>query len=93
LPGVFLQSLAGTSDGGVLAAGTSTGAFVTRLTGDGGSVWSFMPGSSNTTAMTVAAAGSRFALAGFNSGSGDFDPGAGIDVVFGDIIYVSRFNF
>jgi len=32
-------------------------------------------------------------VAGFSNGSGDFNPGAGIDIVFGDIVYLSRFGF
>jgi len=32
-------------------------------------------------------------VAGISYGSGDFDPGATMDLVLGDIIYLSRFTF
>ena len=32
-------------------------------------------------------------VAGGSSGSGDFDSGPDIDIVFGDILYLSRFTF
>jgi hypothetical protein len=91
--GVPILSLAGTPDGGVLGVGASSGAFVTKLDSDGTAAWTFASGTPGTSAHAVAAGGAGFALAGFSSGSGDFNPGTGFDIVFGDIIFMSRFNF
>jgi len=88
-----MLGLAGTADGGVLGVGMSNGAIVTRLHSDGTPAWTFTSGSTATSARRVAARGTTFAVAGFSSGSGDFDPGAGIDIVFGDIVFLSRFAF
>jgi hypothetical protein len=93
IPGLSVNSIASTADGGVLGAGSSSGAFVTKLNSDGTSAWTFLFGGPGSGAQTVAAQGGSFVVAGTSSGSGDFDPGAGIDVVFGDIIYLSRFSF
>jgi hypothetical protein len=91
--GVSILSLAGTSDGGVLGVGASSGAFVTKLNIDGTAAWTFASGNGGTSARAVAARGTSFALAGLSSGSGDFNPGSGFDIVFGDIVFMSRFSF
>jgi hypothetical protein len=91
--GVSIVSLASTSDGGVLGVGTASGAFVTKLNSDGTAGWTFASGNPASSARAVAARGTSFALAGFSSGSGDFNPGTGFDIVFGDIVYLSRFSF
>jgi hypothetical protein len=93
IPDASINSIAGTADGGVLATGGTSGAFVTKLNSDGTSAWTFLSGGPGTEGLTVAAQGGRFAVAGISSGSGDFDPGAGMDIVFGDIVYLSRFTF
>ena len=93
IPDVPLFSIAGTPDGGVLGAGVSSGAFVTRLGPDGTAVWTFTSGGGQTTAATVVSRGATFAVAGGSNGSADFDPGADIDIVFGDILYLSRYAF
>jgi len=94
LPQVPIYSLAATSDGGVLAGANYVGSLVTKLNADGTPAWSFAPGSSvHASVQTVAARGGSFAVAGISYGSGDFDPGATMDLVLGDIIYLSRFTF
>jgi len=90
---VPITALASTADGGILGAGLATGAFVARLNTDGTAVWTFLAGTPQTSALAVAARGASFAVAGTSSGSGDFDPGATSDIVFGDIIYLSRYSF
>jgi hypothetical protein len=99
--GVPIGSLSATADGGVLAAGTigslvfvqPTGAFVTKLNGDGTSAWSFNVGTTSTSPRAVAASSTGFALTGSSSGSADFNPGAGFDIVFGDVTFLSRYTF
>jgi hypothetical protein len=92
LPDVSIYSVAGTSDGGVLASGT--GAFLTKLNSDGTSGWTFVSGGSRTVPRAVSAGAASFALVGFNQdGSSDFDPGAGLDIVSGTFAYLSRFSF
>ena len=93
VPDVPIVSVAGTPDGGVLGAGVLSGALVTRLGATGNAVWTFTSGSAQTSAATVVARGTSFAVAGGSSGSGDFDSGPDIDIVFGDILYLSRFTF
>jgi hypothetical protein len=93
--GPYLNSIAATSDGGVLAGalGADGGAFVTRFTAAGGSVWTFDSGGMSTSTLSLSSAGSAFMIGGSNSGTADFDPGPAIDPVFGDITFVSRFTF
>ena len=76
-----------------LAGGGEFSPFVTKLSSDGGSGWSFAPGSSNTVLESVAAGASTFAIAGHHSGSADFNPGPGMDIIFGDVTFLSRFAF
>jgi hypothetical protein len=66
---------------------------VTKLGPDGKPGWTFAIGGTSTVPNSVAARGATFAVAGTSHGSEDFDPGTGIDVVFGDIIFLSRFTF
>jgi hypothetical protein len=91
--GVSILSLASTPDGGVLGVGSSSGAFVTKVNADGTAAWTFASGTAGTSARTVAARGTSFALGGLSTGSGDFNPGSGFDIVFGDIAFMSRFSF
>ena len=90
---VQVVALAGTPDGGVIAAGQVGGTFVTRLTADGGSVWTFGAGDNFGNIRSVASAGGAFVVAGTNSGSGDFDPGPDYDLIYGDVTFISRFTF
>jgi hypothetical protein len=90
---VPIVGIAGAPDGGVLGVGVWSSMFVTKLGADGAGAWTFTAGTAATTAKAVAARGADFAVAGFSSGSGDFNPGAGIDIVFGDITFMSRFSF
>jgi hypothetical protein len=73
--------------------GADGGAFVTRFTAAGGSVWTFDSGGMSTSTLSLSSAGSAFMIGGSNSGTADFDPGPAIDPVFGDITFVSRFTF
>jgi outer membrane protein assembly factor BamB len=93
--GPSLNSIAATSDGGVLAAGIASdrGSLVTRFTADGASVWSFSLGGDLARVLSISAAGSTMVIGGTDSGTADFDPGPGIDPIFGDISFVSRFTF
>jgi hypothetical protein len=63
------------------------------LNGNGSSAWTFTTGTDSSNARSVAASSTGFALAGTSSGSGDFNPGAGIDTVFGDVTFLSRYTF
>jgi len=92
LPGTSGIRLAGTADGGVLGMSGLPQSIVTRLVPDGTPRWTFTVDGSSTTG-SVAARGSSFALAGINSASSDFDPGPGVDVVPGDVLFLSRFAF
>ena len=80
-------------DGGVIAVGTSSAAFVTRLTATGASVWTFPFGNSPVTLTSVSSNATTFAVGGTSSGTQDFDPSPAIDLLFGDIAFVSRFTF
>ena len=96
--GPFLSWIAVTPDGGVLAEGANgdlgtPGSFVTRLTADGGSVWSFPLGGESTGVLFISSGSNFFLASGSSSGTVDFDPGPAIDPVFGDITFVSRFTF
>ncbi len=101
LNGPYLNSIAATSDGGVLAGalGADGGAFVTRFTAAGGSVWTFEVGkmfedpTMGAAALSISSAGNAFIIGGSNDGTTDFDPGPAIDPVFGNLSYVSRFTF
>ena len=89
-----VNGLAPTPDGGVIGIGNQYGgAFATRLTTDGGSVWSFLAGGSSTYSSSVTSRGTRFAIAGNSSGTADIDPTSGVDIIFGDVTYVSRYTF
>jgi hypothetical protein len=92
---VSINWVAGTSDGGVLAAAANNlSPFVTELNSDGTSGWTFVSGEGGTVLQAVTAGGGNFALAGFNlDGSVDFDPGAGMDIASGPFGYLSRFSF
>lgn len=66
---------------------------------DGSAGWTFAFGGVDTSADSVAARGNTFVVAGANQitgsedGAGDFDPGAGTQILFGNIRYLSRFTF
>jgi hypothetical protein len=101
-PDALLQALASTSDGGVLAVsgyGTTGSAVVAKLGADGSSGWTFAIGGVDTSADSVAARGNTFVVAGGNrisgseDGAADFDPGAGTQILGGNIRYLSRFTF
>ena len=94
--GPYLNSIAATSDGGLLAAGLSEddGLFVTRLTTSGASVWSFELGASQASALSISSAGNSFVVGGSsNDGTVDVDPGPAVDLIFGEVSFVSRFTF
>lgn len=94
LPDHPISGLAPTPDGGVIGVSDQFGgAFTTRLTTDGAAVWSFDAGGESTYAFQVASRGTRFAIAGSNSGTADIDPTAGVDIIFGEVAYVSRYTF
>jgi hypothetical protein len=92
LNGVALTALAATTDGGVLAAGTGAPSLVARLTGGGDAVWTTTVGGAGTDALSLAAAGDRFVVAGHSSGSNDFDPSNGVDEIDGSLSFVSLFT-
>ena len=85
--------MASAPDGGVVAAAISTQGFVTRLTASGDSVWTLPVGDSSVSLTSIGSNATSFAVAGTSSGTQDFDPGPGLDLIFGDIAFVSRFNF
>jgi hypothetical protein len=93
--GPYLNTIAATADGGVLAEGVGgdVGSFVTRLTAAGASVWSFALGGDSTGLLFISSGSGFFLVSGASSGTADFDPGPAIDPVFGDITFVSRFTF
>jgi hypothetical protein len=94
--GPYLSSIAATPDGGVLAAGSSEnyGMFVTRLGPTGSSIWSFEVGPGQASALSISSSGTGFMVGGTSAGGTvDFDPGAAIDPIFGEISFVSRFTF
>jgi hypothetical protein len=69
------------------------GAFATRLTSNGAAVWSFLAGGESTGSHRVSSRGVRFAISGTSSGTADIDPTPGVDIIFGDVSYVSRYSF
>ncbi len=93
LNGVTLTALAPANDGGVLAAGAGAPALVARLAPNGDAVWTTVVGGAGSTALSLAAAGNRFVVAGHSSGSNDFDPGIGVDPVNGNLSFVSLFSY
>jgi hypothetical protein len=101
LPGIYLKALAFTSDAGVLIAGrgSAAAAVVAKLGPDGTSGWTFAIGGLDTSADSVAARGNTFVVAGSNQisgsedGAGDFDPGAGSQILAGNLRFLSRFTF
>jgi hypothetical protein len=94
-PGVAMEALALTSDGGVLVAAShwTMATPVTKLGPDGTSAWSFTLGGPDTSADSVAARGNTFVIAGSHHGTGDFDPGPGTQILDGDLRFLSRFTF
>ncbi len=85
--------MAPTPDGGVLAIGTSSSGFVSRLSASGASLWTVPVGNAQVIPTSGSANATAFAIGGTSSGTQDFDPGPAIDLLFGDIAFVSRFNF
>ena len=68
--------------------------FLTRLTPAGVSIWSFAVGGGHAVALSTSSAGNGFVVGGTsNGGTVDFDPGPGVDPLFGEISFVSRFTF
>jgi hypothetical protein len=93
LPGISVNALAATGDGGVLIAGWGPNAVVAKLGPDGTAGWTFATGGPSGSADAVAARGGSFVVAGSSQGSGDFDPGPGRQILDGDIRFLSRFDF
>ncbi len=93
LSSASIVAMASTPDGGAIVAGSASQAYVTRLTPAGDSVWTFPVGDQSVSATALASSGTSFAVGGISSGTQDFDPGPSIDLVFGDVAFVSRFNF
>jgi hypothetical protein len=88
-----ISSLAGTADGGVLAASSLGNLLVTKLNADRSAAWTLRAGNDSTSVRSLAARGASFAVAGTHSGSADFNPGPGVDIVYGDITFLSRYGF
>jgi hypothetical protein len=93
LSGASVDTMASAPDGGVIVTGSSGQAFVSRLTPNGDSVWTVPIGDSSVSVQSVASSGTSFAIAGSSSGTEDFDPGPSLDLLFGDLSFVSRFTF
>lgn len=93
LPGISVNSLAATGDGGVLLGGYGPNAVVARVGPNGTPDWTFATGGPTGSADSVAARGSSFVVVGASQGSGDFDPGPGTQNFAGDIRFLSRFDF
>lgn len=101
VPGISVNGIAGTADGGVLAAGNRPTAIVNqgptavvaKLGPDGAPGWTFVTGGPGGSADSIAVRGGSFAVAGFSQGSGDFDPGPGTNILNGNIRFLSRFDF
>jgi hypothetical protein len=66
---------------------------VTRLNSNGPSVWTFAAGSAATNARAVTSGATGFAISGNHSGSAEFDPGPGMDIIFGNVTFLSRYSF
>ncbi|HMI89184.1 MAG TPA: hypothetical protein VK550_34130 [Polyangiaceae bacterium] len=98
MPQASLDAVALLNDGSVLAVGSDwnevySGMPVVRWKADHTAAWSFVAGGAGTLSSVVAAGAAGFILAGINGASGDFDPGAGVDVVLGGVSFVSRYTF
>jgi hypothetical protein len=86
------------NDGSIVAVGNGqtgvwNGMLVLRWKGDHAPASSFVAGSVGTFPSIVAAGATGFIVAGINDVSGDFDPGAGTDIVIGGVSFVSRYTF
>lgn len=93
LSGSRIAAMAPGPDGGVLAIGASASGFVSRLSASGASLWTIPTGNAQVIPTSGSANATAFAIGGTSSGTQDFDPGPAIDLLFGDIAFVSRFNF
>jgi len=101
VPGVVVNGLAVTADGGVLAVGerdTSVrnqgpSAVVTELGADGTPGWTFTTGGPGGSVDAVAAGPSSFVVAVSNQEAGDVDPGPGTQILEGPLRFLSRFDF
>jgi len=93
-----LNAVAVMNDASVLAVGNGPSAVwkgmpVLRWKADHTPAWSFVAGSVGTVSSVVAAGAAGFIVAGINDVSGDFDPGAGVDIVPASTSFVSRYTF
>jgi hypothetical protein len=90
-----VQALTAAPDGGVVALASQNGLwFATRVNPDGGAIWSFQSGGASATSpLSLASGAGRLAISGYSTGSVDMDPGPDLDLVYGDIAFVSRFAF
>jgi hypothetical protein len=94
LNATMVNGMASAADGGVVAiAASGQQGMVTRLTASGDAVWTFPVGDGVPSLTSIAISGTSLAVAGFSFGTEDFDPSPGVDLLFGDIAYVSRFTF
>ena len=98
IPEATLNAVAVMNDGSVLAVGSGPTALwqgmpVVRWKADHTPAWSFAVGSTTTVPSVVAIGAAGFIVAGINDASGDFDPGAGTDIVVGGVSFVSRYAF
>jgi hypothetical protein len=94
LSGTSVGPIAAAPDGGVIVEGTTFNqSFVARLTPNGDSVWTVPIGDSSVALDTIASAGTWFSIGGNSSGTQDLDPGPSMDLLFGDVSFVSRFRF
>ena len=67
---------------------------MTRLTPNGDSIWTVPIGDGSVAVTSVASSGAAFVVGAINSGATeDLDPGPSIDLLFGDVAFVSRFKF
>ena len=93
-----MNAVAVMNDGSVLAVGSGPTAVwigmpVVRWKADHTPTWSFVAGSTGTVPSVVAVGAAGFIVAGINDISGDFDPGAGADIVVAGVSFVSRYTF
>ncbi|HMJ51898.1 MAG TPA: hypothetical protein VK540_07465 [Polyangiaceae bacterium] len=98
IPDATLTAVAVMSDGSVLAVGNGQSAVwngmpVVRWKADHTSAWTFAAGSNGTIPSVVAVGATGFIVAGINDLSGDFDPGAGADIVVAGVSFISRYTF